>query len=61
MAAETSDQATGAKTDTAKARAKRESAAAHITAAPKGPRTDSHRKIVAGVEKVFRNRVHAGG
>jgi hypothetical protein len=32
------------------------SAAAHIKAAPKGPRTVSHRRIAAAVEKVFRER-----
>jgi hypothetical protein len=30
--------------------------AAHIMAAPKGPRTVSHRRIVEAVEKVFRER-----
>ena len=36
------------------------SAAAHILAAPKGPRTVSHRRIKDAVEKVFRERSTAG-
>jgi hypothetical protein len=64
MVAKASNRATRARTVTAKAVAKGEAmakAAAHIMAAPKGPRTVSHRKIVAAVEKVFRAREHAGG
>ena len=65
MAAKTSNPATGAKTENAEATAKRKKAtnagAAHIMPAPRGPRTVSHRKIVAAVEAVFRNRAQAGG
>ena len=35
------------------------SAAAHIMAAPKGPRTVSHRRIAEAVDKVFRERTLA--
>lgn len=32
------------------------SAASHIKAAPKGPRTVSHSRVAAAVERVFRER-----
>jgi hypothetical protein len=35
------------------------SPAAHIMAAPKGPRTVSHRRIAEAVDKVFRERTMA--
>jgi hypothetical protein len=37
------------------------SPAAHIMAAPKGPRTVSHRRIAEAVEKVFRERTMTHG
>lgn len=39
----------------------RKSSVVHIMAAPKGPRTVSHQRIKAAVEKVFRERPHADG
>jgi hypothetical protein len=35
--------------------------AAHIMAAPKGPRTVSHRRIVEAIDKVFRERTITHG
>jgi hypothetical protein len=60
MATKRSGQATGTKKSAALAAAKqtsvRKTAAAHIKAAPKGPRTVSHGRIKKAVEKVFRER-----
>jgi hypothetical protein len=41
---------------TAKKASARKAAAPHILAAPKGPRTVSHRRIKQAVDKVFRER-----
>jgi hypothetical protein len=54
MRTKPSSKATKSKTASGHPAAK--SPAAHIKAAPKGPRTVSHRRIVAAVEKVFRER-----
>ena len=63
MAIKTSVRTTAAKRGAAAVTAKKarvsKRAAAHIMSAPKGPRTVSHQRIKAAVEKVFRERAQA--
>ncbi len=63
MAVKTSSRTAGprkaARSPDVKRSSAHKSGATHIMPAPKGPRTVSHQRIKAAVEKVFRDRAHA--